>query len=402
MKILFLSDNYPPEVNAPAVRSHFHCREWVRLGASVTVITCAPNFPQGVVYPGYRNRLFQREEREGVEVIRVWSYLAPNQGVVRRTLDYLSYAAMATLAGVSRDFDVVVATSPQFFTAVAGDVIARWTGRPWVFEIRDLWPESIVATGAMSKGPAITALERLEQDLYQSADLLVPVTHSFRDHVMERGVPADRIRVVTNGVDPDEFRIDSPKRTDPDGPLVVGYLGTHGMAHGLDLVLRAAQLLDPAEVRFELVGDGAEKRRLVDEAKRLGLDHVVFSDPVPREQVAAVLAGFDAALIPLRDTAAFRSVIPSKIFEAAAASVPMLLGVRGEAEGIVRRYDAGLVFSPEREEELVRAIQRIRGEEGLLAKLQEGCGRLVADYDRSELAVQMLTHLKDVVGASSR
>ena len=402
MKILILSDNYPPEVNAPAVRSHFHCREWVRLGASVTVITCAPNFPQGVVYPGYRNRLFQREEREGVEVIRVWSYLAPNQGVVRRTLDYLSYAAMATLAGVSRDFDVVVATSPQFFTAVAGDVIARWTGRPWVFEIRDLWPESIVATGAMSKGPAITALERLEQDLYQSADLLVPVTHSFRDHVMERGVPADRIRVVTNGVDPDEFRIDSPKRTDPDGPLVVGYLGTHRRADGLDLVLRAAQLLDPAEVRFELVGDGAEKRRLVDEAKRLGLDHVVFSDPVPREQVAAVLAGFDAALIPLRDTAAFRSVIPSKIFEAAAASVPMLLGVRGEAEGIVRRYDAGLVFSPEREEELVRAIQRIRGEEGLLAKLQEGCGRLVADYDRSELAVQMLTHLKDVVGASSR
>ncbi|MCB1630138.1 MAG: hypothetical protein KDI48_20590, partial [Xanthomonadales bacterium] len=150
MHILFLSDNFPPEVNAPASRTFEHCREWVRAGHKVTVITCAPNFPKGKVFEGYRNRLWQRERMDGIEVIRVWSYITANEGFTRRILDYLSYMFMAILAGpFVRRIELVVGTSPQFFTACAAYVVSRYRRVPYVFELRDLWPESIKAVGAM-------------------------------------------------------------------------------------------------------------------------------------------------------------------------------------------------------------------------------------------------------------
>lgn len=395
MKILFLTDNYPPEVNAPATRTHFHCQEWVKAGHDVTVLTCVPNFPRGEVFPGYLNRPCQTEWMDGVRVIRVWSFMAPNAGFVKRIADYLSYAFSATIAGLGEDFDVLVATSPQFFTALAGATVARVKGKPWVFELRDLWPESIVATGAMRDGFVIQALERLEMTLYRSADLIVSVTRSFRRQLAERGIPASKIRVVTNGVRAADF---TDGREGPflegDRPFRVGYLGTHGLAHGLDLVLRTAVLFDPKDVEFILVGDGADKPRLVDAAGTSGLSNVHFRDPIPRERIPETLSGFDACLVPLRDSDTFRSVIPSKIFEAAAARRPVLLGVRGESRELVEEYGAGIPFAPEREEDLAEAIRQLRGDRRLYAELQEGGSRLAAAYDRRTLAATLLEHLE--------
>ncbi|HSM03753.1 MAG TPA: glycosyltransferase family 4 protein [Longimicrobiales bacterium] len=399
MRILFLTDNFPPEVNAPAARTHVHCKAWVEAGHEVTVITCAPNFPQGRVYEGYRNRLRQTEIVDGIRVVRVWSYMAPNAGFGRRIADYLSFAFSATVAGLGEEFDVLVATSPQFFTAVAASVLSHLKRRPWVFEIRDLWPESIIAAGAMERGTVVEALERLELGLYRSADQIVAVTRSFRENLVGRGVDPRKVRVIRNGVDTEAF--DPPVPRNGNGPFRVGYLGTHGMAHGLDLVLRTAPRFEPGEVEFELIGDGARKAELVEEARRRALPNVRFRDPVPRERIAEVLGGFDACLVPLRDTPTFRSVIPSKIFEAAAARRPILLGVRGEAEDLVREYEAGLVFTPESEEELAGAIESLRTRPDLYTRLQEGGARLAADFERGRLAAEMLSGLEGLVPGSA-
>jgi glycosyltransferase involved in cell wall biosynthesis len=396
VKILFLADNYPPEVNAPAARTHAHCREWVRAGAEVTVITCAPNFPRGRVFPGYRNRLCQTEVLDGIQVIRVWSYMAPNAGFARRILDYLSFAASAGVASLREDFDVLVATSPQFFTAVAGLAVGFLKRRPWVFELRDLWPESIVATGAMNRGRTIELLERLEMTLYRSADQIVAVTESFRDQLQARGVDARKIRVVTNGVDRSEFDGVTREAGPASKPFRVGYLGTHGLAHGLEVVLEAAPMLAPYEVEFVLVGDGARKPWLEEEARKRDVAGVRFHDPVPREAIPHVLDGFDACLVPLRDSPTFTSVIPSKIFEAAAARRPILLGVRGEAARIVEAHGAGLTFVPESPSELAAAIRRLIREPGLYATLQRGCEDLAAAYDREVLAKSMLAGLEEL------
>lgn len=394
MKLLFLTDNFPPEVNAPATRTHFHCVEWVRAGVDVTVITGAPNFPRGEVYPGYRNAPWSEEWVDGVRVVRVGTYIAANEGFVKRTLDYMSYAAAATVAALREDFDVVVATSPQFFTAVAGRVVGLLKRRPWVFELRDMWPESIVATGAMgADSPAIRMLERLEMDLYRTADLIVPVTEAFARRLHARGIPGEKMVVVTNGVDRSEFRevVDAGRvRFDESRPFRVGYVGTIGLAHGLDLVPRAARLMRGDPVEFVVVGDGADRENLARTVAEAGLANVRLVQPVPREQIPDTLGGLDAALVPLKDREAFRHVIPSKIFEAAAAGRPILLGVRGESEQLVRQYGAGLPFAPDDEVELVSAVRRMMGSAALRADLTEGCRRLAADFDRRRLAARML------------
>jgi hypothetical protein len=402
MKILFLTDNFPPEVNAPATRTFEHCREWVGAGATVTVITCAPNFPSGRVFDGYANRFYQREVVEGIEVIRVWTYIAPNAGFLRRVVDYLSFALASFLAGVRIDFDVVVATSPQFFTTFSAAALSVCRQRPWVFELRDLWPESIIATGAMEPGFTIRALERCELALYRSATSVVALTDAFRENLVARGIEREKICVIPNGVP-----ADWPRTEETSGPrkreavCVVGYVGTIGMAHGLELVLQVAEILSEEGFEFLLVGDGAMRASLVAQASERGLSNVRFLPPVERHRLPEILASVDIALVPLRNEMAFRSVIPSKIFEAAAARRPVVLGVEGEARRLVERYGAGLAFEPDNPRDLAETLRRLTHDVELYRRLQEGCDRLAAAYDRRELAAQMLAHLRDLVRTGS-
>jgi len=205
----------PSTYHAPANRTFEHCREWVKAGHRVTVITCVPNFPKGKVFDGYKNRPWQTETMEGIRVVRVWSYLAANRGKIRRTLDYLSYMVSAILAApfVKRP-DLVVATSPQFFTAVAGYVVGATRRIPFVFELRDLWPISIKAVGAVKDGSySIHLLGKLEMFLYRKAARIVSVTNSFATVLIDRGIDGGKIDVVTNGVDLSRFK---PQPKDPE------------------------------------------------------------------------------------------------------------------------------------------------------------------------------------------
>lgn len=407
MHILFLSDNFPPEVNAPASRTFEHCREWVRAGHKVTVITCAPNFPGGQLFGGYKNKLWQSETVAGIRVIRVWSYITANEGFAKRILDYLSYMFTATIAGLFvRRVDVVVGTSPQFFTAVAAWLVAACKRVPWVFELRDIWPESIKAVGALRSAALLRALEALELFLYRASSRVVVVTQAFRDNLARRGIPANKIDVVTNGVDIGSF---TPRPKDPTleksldigGKFVAGYIGTHGMAHGLEVLLDAAEILakHPAggQIVILLLGDGARKSELVTEAGARGLLNVRFVPTVPKKDVVNYWSLLDISIIHLRKTELFETVIPSKMFEAMAMGVPMLMGLTGEAAEIMRVAQAGETFAQENAEDLAEGILRWYANPSLRRKYAASALAAAPDFDRAVLAGKLLDVLEGVV-----
>ena len=407
MHILFLTDNYPPDVNAPASRTYEHCREWVRQGHQVTVVTCFPNFPAGKVYPGYRNRLWQWDEMDGIRVLRVWSYITANQGFIKRTLDYISYMISASLAApFVRKPDLVVGTSPQFFTACAAWLVSRLRRVPFVFELRDLWPESIKAVGAMQDSFLFRFLERLELFLYRKASAVVSVTRSFREILVERGVPAGKIHVITNGLDPGRFMpvdkdLELLRKHRLEGRFVAGYIGTHGLAHSLETLLLAAREIsaDPEgqEVSFLFLGDGANKSNLVARASEIGLTNVIFLDSVPKSEVVRYWSLLDVSVIHLKKTDLFKTVIPSKIFESIGMGLPILLGVQGESADIVQSNGVGEVFEPENAAELAGKILALKRDAGRYREMKRSCAEAANLYNRTALARKMLGILKSLV-----
>lgn len=403
MHLLFLTDNFPPEVNAPASRTFEHCREWVRVGHHVTVITCAPNFPTGKVYDGYRNRLWQEEEMAGIRVIRVWTYITANEGFLKRILDYLSFMVAAALAApFVRKPDLVVGTSPQFFTVCVAWAVARMKGIPFVFELRDLWPESIKAVGAMSDSVMIRFFEKVEMFLYRQAAVIVSVTESFKRVLVGRGIDAAKIEVVTNGVDFSRFR-SMPKDTKLVSQFalaekfVAGYIGTHGLAHALETILAVADRTQRAgrdEFLFVLLGHGANKEKLICQAREMGLDNVLFLDSVLKEEVARYWSLLDVSIIHLKKTDLFTTVIPSKLFESMGMGIPVLHGVAGESAAIVERNGVGLVFEPENIDQLFTSLIRLRDDDEEYRRLRKNCLAAASCYDRAVLARKMLRILE--------
>ena len=401
MHILFLTDNFPPEVNAPASRTYEHCREWVKSGHKVTVITCAPNFPKGKVFNGYRNRLWQSEVMDGIRVIRVWSYITRNEGFIRRTLDYMSFMITAFFAGFFvRGVDIILGTSPQFFTACAAYGTSIFKRRPWIFELRDIWPESIRIVGALKKERVLDILEWLELYLYRKATAVIAVTHAFKQNLVGRGINGSKIFVVTNGVDTSNF---SPLPKDQDllaelglrDAFVAGYIGTHGMAHGLDTLIDAAKSLSSLEnasrVRIVMLGDGAHRQRLEDRANSEKIDNIIFIDSVPKNQVKRYWSILDVSIIHLKKSDLFRTVIPSKIFECMGMAIPIIHGVEGESADILDRHGIGLTFEPENHLELVERILTLNENSELRERMAQNGPRAAKHYDRKTLAEQMLS-----------
>lgn len=408
MRILFLTHYFPPEVNAPASRTFDHCLRWVRAGHEVTVLTCAPNCPSGIVYPGYRNAWRQTETVEGIRVVRVWTYLAPNAGFVRRVLNYLSYLASALLASIRLPRpDVVVATSPQFFCGWAGVLVASLKRAPFVLEIRDIWPESIAAVGLLRRGRLLRLLERLERSMYRAADRIVAVGDGYRDKILEKVPLADRVSVITNGVDLGHF---TPQPPDPqwlaqwglEGKFVCSYIGTLGMAHGLEVVIEAARILQAQgrnDIRFCLVGDGAMRARLRQQAVEAGVDGlVVFPGQQPKQRVPAILASSGACLIHLKKCDLFETVVPSKVFEAMAMQRPIVMGVRGPASRIVNECEAGLEMEPGNAQSLASAVLRLADKPALGAALGRKARRHVETrFNRDVLASRFLDLFQSLV-----
>ncbi len=415
VRIVFFTHYFPPEGNAPASRTYDHCLRWVQAGHQVTVITPVPSVPNGVVYEGFRNRIWpRRESMNGIQIIRIWTWVAPNAGGARRIANYLSYMVSAILTFVffCRRPKIIIATSPQFFCGWAGVICSylKWTR--FILEIRDIWPESIVTVGAMNKGLLTRLLELLERQMYRSANHIVAVGQGYRDNIVAKVDVGDRISVVTNGVDPEQFQPRPPSRSflrdhDLEDRFVCSYVGTIGMAHGLDVVIRAAAGLRERgrdDIVFCLVGDGARRQELERSVREQGLDNLVrFTGRLSKTEIPCVLASSDCLLVHLKKSELFETVIPSKIFEAMAMQRPLIMGVRGESAEIVRASGSGIEMEPDNELDLVNAVIRLRDDSAFYESLCQ-CGRtfVTEHYTRDGLAARFLDIIESVAGISAR
>jgi len=397
MRVVFLSHYFPPEVNAPAVRTYEHCREWARAGHDIHVVTCVPSHPQGQVYPGYRRQLgVQHEQMDGIHVHRVWTFITPNKGRLRRTLGYVSYMLSAVWAALRLPRpDVLVATSPQFFCAGAGFFASRLLRRPWVFELRDIWPASIAAVGAARNKTLMALLEKMELALYRDADAVVALTEAFRRNLIDRGIPSAKIHVITNGIAPDfrraVGRAAARKQLGLDGKFIVSYVGTHGMAHHLETLLATADLLrGEPDIQFLTVGDGAAREKLLRLKRETGLDNVRMIPQVSRPQAKRYLEASDVSAVLLRKAEVFKTVIPSKLLEAMAVGNPLVLGVEGEARRIVEEAGAGICVEPESARQFADAVLRLRSDPELRALLgRNGAVAVRRNFRRTALARKM-------------
>lgn len=393
MKILFLSDNFPPEVNAPATRTLEHCKEWVKAGHEVTVITCHPNYPIGKVYSGYKNCWKSVEEVEGIKVIRVWTYIASNKGFAKRILDYISFSITSFFAGLFLKCDIIVATSPQFFTALSGRTLHFFKRKPWIMEVRDLWPDSIKSVGAMKDGIVLRYFSKEEMWCYRSAKQIVVVTDTFKEVISGRGIPASKISVIKNGANlnlftPREKPAHLVEKYGMAGKTVLGYVGTIGMAHKIDFLIDCVKELPHCILM--IMGDGAEKEAMIEKVKKENVTNVVFIDSVSKEQVPDYVALQDLALVNLRRDPLFTTVIPSKIFETSAMHIPIMLGVDGEARKLVEQYGAGLYYEPENKASFLEKLNIILSSKQKYEECQAGCDKLAKAFDRKKLAQEML------------
>ncbi len=398
MRILLVTHYFPPETGAPQARLSAFAATWAADGDEVTVLTGMPSHPTGVIPPEYRRAIRRRERHDGYRVVRTWLYATPNEGFLRKTLCHLSFMVTGALLGgrAAGPADVVVVSSPTFFSLGTAWLLARLKRARLVVEVRDLWPGIFVELGVLTNGPLLRFLERLELAAYHAADLVVVVSDGFRANLIDRGVPAAKVHTIRNGASLDSF--DPAAGPDPairarlgagPGDCLVLYVGTHGISQGLGAVAAAAAKLQhdgDRQIRFALVGEGAEKPRLRDQAAGRGLTNLTMTPGVPHEQVPALLAAADLCLVPLRDLPLFATFIPSKLFEALASGRAVIGALAGESAGILSQA-GGLVVPPEDGDALAAAIRELASDPQRRRAMGERGRQYVELYfERAELA----------------
>lgn len=406
MKILFFSDHFIPEPSAPAAHVYERARIWCRMGHDVTVICAVPNFPDGKVYKGYRNRWRSIEYMAGVRVVRVKTFIARNEGFVLRILDYVSYMISSFINAMREPRpDVVISTSPHLFVPMAGVAYSIVRRVPHVFELRDLWPASIVSVVGIKHGLFYRLLERLELYLYKKSKRILSFTHSFVEDLVSRGIDREKIDVVLGGANLELFSRRSRDRAIEDahglrGKFVVGYLGTIGLAHGLENVLRTAEILKKSNVIFMFVGVGAAKCSLEEMARDCKLHNVFFVPRQLKEDMPKYWSVCNAALIHLRDQDVFKTVIPSKIFEAMAMGIPIIYtGPAGEGSTIVEKHIAGMWVPPDNPKALAGAIMSLSKDESRCATLADNSFSSACNYSRERQAEGALSVLQKAVSS---
>jgi len=405
--ILFLTPYYPPEVGAPQTRISQTASRLVKRGHRVTVLTTLPNYPSGVVPVEYRRGKQRRELLDGVEVVRVWSYISPNRGFSRRILSQLSFGSLAPLLGakaIGRP-DIAIVESPPLFDGIGARYLKLTKGCPYIFTVADIWPESAVQLGMLRNRALIWLAERLEWSTYRAAGAVWSVTAGIRQALMDRGLPDDKVFLLPNGVDTAQFqpipRAEARERLGWDDRFTIIYAGTMGLAHGLVTLLDAAdQLRDDPSIRVVLIGDGAAKADLEAQARATGLTSVEFWDAQPHARMPLIISAADACLASLRRVPLFEGALPSKMYEAMACARPLLLAVEGEARRVVERDAGAAIFvEPENAVDLAQAIVRLRDERGLAERLgRSGRAYVMEHFDRDKLVADLDGRIEALIG----
>ncbi len=424
MRVLYITQYFPPETGAAMARAYAMAKGLQERGHSVTVLTGFPNYPKGVVPEEYRGKLFSREEMDGMTILRCYIVPENKASRLKRLLFSVSLSISALFFGLfTKGYDVIYATSPPLFLGLTGYLLGIRHRAPFVLEVRDLWADVSEALEIFSNRSAFSLLRSLERFLYRRAKKLVVVTNGFKRHVVNEGISGDKIEVITNGVDVELFApsgtsgeadkagdtgktretvdacdagensgaagsFDSDKR-----PFEVLYAGNVGLAQGLDVVVKAAAIMqDEGEdkVIFKIIGDGAEKERLKELAASYGLTNIAFEDSKPKAEAIRDMGSADALLVTLKKHHVFTITLPSKLFDCMAMGKPVLLGVEGEAAEILKSAEGGICFEPENPESLAQAVKFLKNNPDIGIKLgRNGRDYIVKNYNRSGLVAKL-------------
>jgi colanic acid biosynthesis glycosyl transferase WcaI len=408
MRILYLSQYFPPEAGATQARALEMARNWVKLGHSVTMLAEVPNHPSGVIPPEYRGKLYERSLLEGIDVIRVWVKASPEKTFRNRMLFYLTFMLNAALAGLilcRGKYDLIYATSPPLFVGGAA-LFLSWARRtPLIFEVRDLWPESAIELGELTNPRAIAWATRLENACYQRARLIVVVTQGILERLLDRGIHPGKLYLAPNGANVEMFHFDETahaclrQELGLQDAFIAIYAGIHGIAQGLETVIEAAERLkENPGIHFLLVGDGPKKAELVELAQRYQLPNLTFISEQPRQAMIAYLSAADVALIPLRNLELFKGALPSKIFDAWACELPVLINFEGEAREIVEAAQAGIGIPPEDPQALADALRRLQPAREERREMGErGRQFTIERYSRQTQARRLAEKLEDIL-----
>ncbi len=407
MRVLYFTQYFPPEVGATQTRAYEMSRYLASQAHHVTVVTEVPNHPSGIIPANYRRRLSERVTEDGVDVLRLWVWASPEKNFKSRMRFYLSYMGMAALAGtlIRARYDLVYATSPPLFVGAAGAAAAIARRIPFVFEVRDLWPESAVSLGELSSQRASSLATRLEEALYRKAARITVVTEGIRRRLLERGIAESKLALIPNGANTDLFRYDpvgaeeGRSRLPLEGRFIALYAGIHGLAQGLETLLEAAaRLKERHDIVFVFVGEGPRKSDLLRLQEKLGLDNVLFLPEVPAARMPAYLSAAGCAIVPLRDEPVFRGALPSKMFEAWACARPVVLSAAGEAVSVLESAHGGKAVAPENPAALADAVAWMAGHPTDAEVMGQAGRRFVEErYSRREQARQLELLLKSVV-----
>jgi glycosyltransferase involved in cell wall biosynthesis len=404
MRILYLTQYFPPEMGAPQARIPELMSQMIELGHSVTILTAMPNYPLGKVFPDYRGRLTARESYQGMEVLRTWIDPTLSLGFVRRTVSQLSFAFSSALCGpfLTGRHDVMMVESPPLVLALSAMWLKRLLRTPYVAVVADLWPDVAIDTGMLRNGAAIRIAKWMERALYRDALAVITQTPGQAEVISAR-CPGTRALVVSGGVDSGKFspglRSSEVRREfGVEDRIGVVFSGLHGFAQGLDVVIDAAvRLRDRPDIRFVMIGDGAVKADLVRRARTLGLTNIGFHDPIPRARMPAILASMDIALAPLREGVP-KATIPTKLYEAMASGLPVVTAAEGEASDLVRGAEVGAAVAPGAADDFAAAVRQLADDPDRRRLCGERALRLVRErFDRRHIAAVLHAFLMDVV-----
>jgi len=394
MRILFLTQYCPPEVGAPQNRIFEFAKKLKEFGHEVTILTALPNYPRGEIFDEYKGKNVVLEEIEGIKIVRTSIYATKSKSFTKRLRNYLSFTFSCVFQGAKHieKQDLIITESPPIFLGWSGYILSKLKGAKFIFNISDLWPESAIKLGVLHNKLFIKLAVWLEEFCYKKASAVTCQTQGIVDDIIGRGFDKNKVHLITNGVDIELFK--KEKRDENfrreigiENKFALCYAGIHGIAQGLQVIIKAAEILKEKEdIQFVFVGDGPEKQELIDMVKEKKLKNVTFLPLQPKTNMPKIVASMDAAIIPLKKLKLFEGALPSKMYETLCSEVPIIMAVKGEAERLINSAQAGIVVEPENSEEIAEAVIKLYNDKELREKLgQNGREYVKEHYDRNAI-----------------
>lgn len=391
-----MTQYFPPEVGAPQNRIYELAKLLVKRGHEVTVLTGMPNYPAYEIFDGYKGKIIHKEEMEGIKVVRTWLYVTKNTGFIPRLMNYFSFTFSSVLLGsflVGRQ-DIVITESPPLFLGASGYILSKLKRAKFIFNVSDLWPESAVKLGVLKNQLLIRLSTWLEEFSYRKSQLITGQTQGIIDDIERRGYK--HTFLLTNGTDtkfftPENRSEELRKEWNISDKFAVVYAGIIGIAQGLDIILEAADLLkENRKIQFLLIGEGPEKKRLMEKADKMGLTNISFIPLQEKKKMPKIIASMDATIVPLKRLELFKGALPSKMFEALASELPIILAVEGEAQRLIERSGGGICVEPENAKEVAEAVLKLANHPDFAKQLGKNGRQFVKEYYDREVIVKRL------------